>query len=77
METLFVERTTEIRREKELLEKELGVKISLQSNKVTIEGPALKEYEAGIDAVGADLDLRTSIAAPTIRVAKMTVAGGG
>ena len=46
METLFVERTTEIRREKELLEKELGVKISLQSNKVTIEGPALKEYEA-------------------------------
>jgi PmbA protein len=29
-----------------------------------------------IDAVGTDLDLRTSTAAPTIRVAKMTVAGG-
>jgi PmbA protein len=29
-----------------------------------------------IDAVGADLDLRTSTASPTIRVAKMTVAGG-
>jgi len=28
-----------------------------------------------IDAVGSDLDLRTSIASPTIRVAKMTVAG--
>lgn len=30
-----------------------------------------------IDAVGADLDLRTATAAPTIRVAKMTVAGAG
>ena len=29
-----------------------------------------------IDAVGSDLDLRTATAAPTIRVAKMTVAGG-
>lgn len=29
-----------------------------------------------IDAVGTDLDLRTATAAPTIRVAKMTVAGG-
>jgi PmbA protein len=30
-----------------------------------------------IDAVGSDLDLRTATASPTIRVAKMTVAGGG
>jgi PmbA protein len=30
-----------------------------------------------IDAIGSDLDLRTATAAPTIRVAKMTVAGGG
>jgi PmbA protein len=29
-----------------------------------------------IDAVGSDLDLRTATAAPTIRVAKMTIAGG-
>jgi PmbA protein len=29
-----------------------------------------------IDAVGSDLDLRTATAAPTMRVAKMTVAGG-
>jgi PmbA protein len=29
-----------------------------------------------IDAVGSDLDLRTSTASPTIRVAKMTIAGG-
>ena len=30
-----------------------------------------------IDAVGSDLDLRTATASPTIRVAKMTVAGAG
>ena len=29
-----------------------------------------------IDAIGDDLDLRTSTASPTLRVAKMTVAGG-
>jgi PmbA protein len=29
-----------------------------------------------LDAVGSDLDLRTATAAPTLRVAKMTVAGG-
>ncbi len=30
-----------------------------------------------IDAVGSDLDMRTATACPTIRVAKMTVGGGG
>ncbi len=30
-----------------------------------------------IDAVGSDLDLRTATASPTIRVAKMTIAGSG
>ncbi len=30
-----------------------------------------------VDAVGSDLDLRTATAAPTFRVAKMTIAGGG
>jgi PmbA protein len=29
-----------------------------------------------IDAVGSDLDLRTSMASPTLRVSRMTVAGG-
>jgi PmbA protein len=29
-----------------------------------------------LDAVGSDLDLRTSTASPTIRIGKMTVAGG-
>jgi PmbA protein len=30
-----------------------------------------------VDAVGSDLDLRTSTASPTLRVAKMTIAGAG
>jgi PmbA protein len=30
-----------------------------------------------IDAVGSDLDMRTSVVSPTIRVSKMTIAGGG
>ena len=34
------------------------------------------ELWKSIDAVGSDLDLRTSTASPTFRVAKMTVAGG-
>jgi PmbA protein len=29
----------------------------------------------GIDAVGSDLELKTSTAAPTLRVAKMTISG--
>jgi PmbA protein len=35
------------------------------------------ELWKSIDAVGSDLDLRTATAAPTFRVAKMTIAGGG
>ena len=30
-----------------------------------------------VDAIGNDLDMRTATASPTIRVAKMTIAGGG
>ncbi len=37
----------------------------------------IDELWKSIDAIGSDLDLRTSTASPTIRVAKMTVAGGG
>jgi PmbA protein len=45
-------------------------------SEVTISLNVDKLWQA-IDAVGSDLDLRTATAAPTIRVAKMTVAGGG
>jgi PmbA protein len=35
----------------------------------------LDELLKRIDAVGSDLDLKTSIAAPTFRVSRMTLAG--
>ena len=61
METLFCRRTREIEREKEKLEKKLRVKITIQGKKITIDGPALEEYEAGLvfDAVdfGFPLDI--------------------
>ena len=41
---------------------------------VTISGN-LDEMLKGIDAIADDLDIRTSIAAPTFRVAKMTISG--
>jgi PmbA protein len=37
----------------------------------------IDELYKRIDAVGSDLDLRTSTAAPTLRVGRMTVAGAG
>ena len=49
---------------------ELGFPVS----EVTISLNVDELYKR-IDAIGTDLDLRTSTAAPTIRVAKMTVAG--
>ncbi len=36
----------------------------------------LNDLWQGIDAVGSDLDLRSSTASPTLRVGRMTVAGG-
>ncbi len=63
METIFVERATEIIREKPFLEKELGVKIEVRGRKVTIDGPAVKEYEARIviEATGFGFSARTAL----------------
>ncbi|MBL8611495.1 MAG: TldD/PmbA family protein, partial [Myxococcales bacterium] len=52
-----------------------GGKLTHPVSEVTIS-LNLDDLWKSIDAVGDDLDLRTSTAAPTIRVAKMTVAGG-
>lgn len=61
METIFCRRTREIEREKAMLEKRLRVKITVQGKKITIDGPALEEYEASLvfDAVdfGFPLDI--------------------
>ena len=49
--------------------------LSFPVNEVTIS-LNLDELWKRIDAVGSDLDLRTATASPTLRVAKMTIAGG-
>ena len=41
---------------------------------VTIAGNLLQMYER-IEVIGNDLDLRHAVAAPTIKIGKMTVAG--
>lgn len=46
VETIFMQKTAELRREKEFLEHSLKVKIILIGRKVTIKGDALDEYEA-------------------------------
>jgi len=43
-------------------------------NEVTIAGN-LKQMLMDVDAVGSDLEFRGSVAAPTLRVKKMTVSG--
>lgn len=48
MESYYLKNTKEIKKEKELLEKKLGVKICIKGKQITIEGPAVNEYEASI-----------------------------
>lgn len=50
-------------------------KLAFPVSEVTISLP-LDDLLQRIDAVGDDLDLRSSVAAPTIRVSSMTLAGG-
>lgn len=48
METLLFPSIGEIKREKELLERKLKVKITIQGKKVMFEGDSLDEYEASL-----------------------------
>lgn len=48
MDTLFFDSTTELRREKEKLEKELDVQITISGRKVTFESEPIKEYVADL-----------------------------
>ena len=50
-------------------------KLAFPVSEITISLP-LDDLLQRIDAVGDDLDLRSSVAAPTIRVSSMTLAGG-
>lgn len=45
-------------------------------SEITISGNVDDMWKT-LDAVGSDLDMRTAIVSPTIRIAKMVVAGGG
>lgn len=46
METFFCKRAREIEKEKEKLERKLGVKLTIKGKKITFEGQAFEEYEA-------------------------------
>ena len=63
METLFFEKTGSIKREKAELEKELGVKITIQGRKITLEGNPMDEYEAGIilDAISFGFKVKIAL----------------
>jgi PmbA protein len=52
-----------------------GGELSFPVSELTIS-LNVDELWQSIDAIGSDLDLRTATAAPTLRVAKMTIAGG-
>ena len=52
-----------------------GGELAYPVSEVTISLNADELWQR-IDAIGSDLDMRTATASPTIRVAKMTVAGG-
>jgi PmbA protein len=51
-------------------------KLAFPVEEVTIAGN-LHEMFAGIEAIGNDLAFRSSVSAPTVKIAKMTVAGRG
>ena len=46
METIYLKRVGEVRRNKEELEKQLNIKIKVSGNNVVIEGKSLDEYDA-------------------------------
>ncbi|MAG27103.1 hypothetical protein CMI47_16320 [Candidatus Pacearchaeota archaeon] len=54
METIYLERTTELRKNLKSLQKELKVRIALRGKQAIISGDSLDEYEASIilDAIG-------------------------
>lgn len=63
METVFFERTGNIRREKKFLEGKLNVKLNIIGKKITLEGNALEEYEARIvlEAISFGFSAKVSI----------------
>ncbi|MEK6899217.1 MAG: hypothetical protein AABW79_03925 [Nanoarchaeota archaeon] len=48
METIYVQRIGEIKKQKDELEKKLKVSLEIKGKQVTINGPSLEEYEATV-----------------------------
>ena len=48
MDSMYFPKIKELKKEKELVEQKLGVKLTIVGKKVTFEGEAYKEYEASI-----------------------------
>jgi len=62
METIYFNKTNELRKEKEFLEKKLNVKINIKRKNVIIQGNPLDEYEASLvlDAINLGFSARTA-----------------
>lgn len=63
METTYLERTTELKRNMKELERKLKVSLTLQGRKLVISGDAINEYEASkiIDAINFGFSVQKSL----------------
>jgi len=63
METLYIKKTTELKRTKDELEKALKVKITIKANQVTIDGEPVDEFEASnvIEAIGMGFSAKKAL----------------
>lgn len=63
METIYCERTGDIKKNKDLLEKKLGVKIDAKGKNVILDGPSFDEYEASmvLQAISFGFSVKTAI----------------
>ena len=64
MQTILFQKTSELRRNKDELEKKLDVKIDIEGKKVTIKGSPIDEYEASIvlDAINLGFSAKKALA---------------
>ncbi len=63
MQYFYLKKINEVKKQKETLEKELNVKISITGKKIAVSGKALDEYEASIifDAINIGFSIRTAL----------------
>lgn len=77
METLLFSNMKAIKKEKELLEKKLNVKIKISSGKLTITGEPIDEYDASqvLEAIdfGFPIDTALELKAPDILLRKLNI----